>query len=70
MKFISRKKLIELSTHKGFDDNMTHGFITINIKHQPEIARQFHQDEKKDELIFIEKDDEPSNEELQLTPSK
>jgi hypothetical protein len=52
---------------------MTHGFITINIKHNPEIQKKCYQEEKKEQSVFIEKDDESLlaiNEEPELTSSK
>jgi hypothetical protein len=42
---------------------MANGFVTINIKHQPEIDIKFNQEEKREransmEPVIIEKDDE------------
>ncbi|CAF3546872.1 unnamed protein product [Rotaria sordida] len=44
------KKLLELATHKGYDDNLAHGFVTINIEHQPEIEAGLNPQEKKDQF--------------------
>lgn len=31
----------ELSTHKSFDRNLIHGFVTIQIRHEPEFEMTF-----------------------------
>jgi len=57
---------------------MVHGFVTINIKHRPEIEMKFNLEEKKErsssaETVIIEKDDElltSINEEHELSPPK
>jgi hypothetical protein len=46
------KKRIELSTHKGYDDNLSHGFVTINIKHQPAIEMKLNPQEKKEQFLI------------------
>jgi len=46
------KKRIELSTHKGYDDNLSHGFVTINIKHQPAIEMKLNAQEKKEQFLL------------------
>ena len=46
------KKRLELSTHKGYDDNLAHGFVTINIKHRPEIEIKLNPQEKKEQFII------------------
>lgn len=42
---------MELSTHKGYDDNLAHGFVTINIKHKPEIEMGFNDQEKREHFL-------------------
>ncbi|CAF4910246.1 unnamed protein product [Rotaria sp. Silwood1] len=42
---------LELSKHKGYDDNLTHGCVTVNIKHQPEIEANLNSQEKKDQFV-------------------
>ncbi|CAF2410288.1 unnamed protein product [Rotaria sp. Silwood2] len=54
------KKLAELITHRGYDDNMAHGFVTINFKHQSDIEIKLNQEEKKE--LVIEKDDKQKQE--------
>ena len=48
-------KLAELSRHKGYDDDMTHGFVTINIRYQPDTDNQ---DRSNPSTSSNEKDDE------------
>ena len=43
---------MELSTHKGYDDNLAHGFVTINIKHRPEIENKLNPQDKKEQFII------------------
>jgi len=50
--FICSKKRLELSTHKGYDDNLANGFVTINIKHQPEIEMKLNPQEKREQFII------------------
>jgi len=72
------RKLAELSTHKNYDKDMVHGFVTINVKHRPEIEINVNQDEKRErsnsaEAVIIEKDDEfltSINEEQESPPLK
>jgi hypothetical protein len=45
------KKRLELGTHKGYDDNLAHGFVTINIKHRPEIEIRSNPQEQKEQFI-------------------
>lgn len=45
------KKRIELSTHKGYDDDLAHGFVTINVKHRPEIEAKLNLQEKKEQFL-------------------
>jgi hypothetical protein len=45
------KKRLELSTHKGYDDNLAHGFVTVNVKHQPDVEVQLNSQEKKDYYV-------------------
>lgn len=45
------KKRIELSTHKGYDDDLAHGFVTINVKHRPEIEAKLNIQEKKEQFV-------------------
>ncbi|CAF0999825.1 unnamed protein product [Adineta ricciae] len=45
------KKRMELSTHKGYDENLANGFVTINIKHWPEIEANLNPQEKKEQFI-------------------
>ncbi|CAF0942922.1 unnamed protein product [Rotaria sordida] len=56
------KNLTELSTHRGYDDNMAHGFVTIHVKHRPTIEIKLNQEEKKE--FVIEKDDKQKQEQL------
>ena len=42
---------MELSTHKGYDENLANGFVTINIKHWPEIEAKMNPQEKKEQFI-------------------
>ncbi|CAF3640251.1 unnamed protein product [Adineta steineri] len=44
------KKRLELSSHKGYDENLANGFITINIKHKPEIEAKLNPQEKKEQF--------------------
>lgn len=37
-------KLTELSTHKGYDRNLIHGYVTIQIRHEPEYEMTFNED--------------------------
>jgi uncharacterized protein involved in tellurium resistance len=37
--------------HKGYDDNLAHGFITINIKHRPEIEVHMNAQEKREQFL-------------------
>lgn len=46
------KKRMELSTHKGYDDNLAHGFVTINIKHQPAIEKGLNPQEKREQFLI------------------
>lgn len=41
---------MELSTHKGYDDNLAHGFITVNVKHKPGIEAQLTPQEQKEQF--------------------
>ena len=43
---------MELSAHKGYDDNLAYGFVTINIKHRPEIEKKLNSQEKKEQFII------------------
>lgn len=52
MFFLFSKKRLELSTHKGYDDNLAHGFVTINIKHRPEIEMKLNPQDKKEQFII------------------
>jgi hypothetical protein len=45
------KKRLELSAHKGYDDNLSHGFVTINIKHRPEVEKKLNDQEKKEQFL-------------------
>lgn len=45
------KKRAELSAHKGYDDNLSHGFVTTNIKHRPEIEKKLNDQEKKEQFL-------------------
>ncbi len=45
------KKRLELSSHKGYDDNLSHGFVTINIKHRPEVEKKLNDQEKKEQFL-------------------
>lgn len=45
------KKRLELSAHKGYDDNLAHGFVTINVRHQPAAERTLSLDEKKQQFF-------------------
>ncbi|CAF1056013.1 unnamed protein product [Rotaria sordida] len=56
------KNLTELSTHRGYDDNLAHGFVTIHVKHRPTIEIKLNQEEKKE--FVIEKDDKQKQEQL------
>lgn len=47
----SSKKRLELSTHKGYDNNLAQGFVTINIRHQPEIDLHLTPQEKKEHFL-------------------
>jgi len=49
--FYFSKKRLELSTHKGYDENLANGFVTINIKHQPEIEAKLNPQERKEQFI-------------------
>jgi hypothetical protein len=50
-RFAFSKKRLELSTHKGFDENLANGFVTINIKHRPEIEAKLNPQEKKEQFV-------------------
>jgi len=50
-RFMFSKKRIELSTHKGYDDDLAHGFVTINVKHRPEIEAKLNLQEKKEQFL-------------------
>ena len=56
--FYYRKKLAELSTHKRYDDNMAHGFVTINIRHEPEIEKKLNQTTIHNEQLSIHEGNE------------
>ena len=43
---------MELGTHKGYDDNLAHGFVTINIRHRPEIEMKLNAQEKKEQFLI------------------
>ncbi len=43
-----------MSAHKAYDDNLAHGFITIRIKHQPEIEERLDVQEKKEQFLANE----------------
>ena len=47
----SSKKRLELSAHKGYDDNMSHGFVTLNIRHRPAIEANLNPQDKKEQFI-------------------
>lgn len=49
-----RKHLAELSRHKRYDDNMAHGFVTINVRHEPDIEKNFNYEIKKERTFSIE----------------
>ena len=38
--------------HKGYDDNLAHGFVTINIKHRPEIEMKLNIEEKREQFLL------------------
>ncbi|CAF0988619.1 unnamed protein product [Rotaria sp. Silwood1] len=59
------QKLAELRTHRGYDDNMAHGFVTINFQHQPEIETKLNQEDKKE--FITEKDDNQNKEQSMST---
>ncbi|CAF3421485.1 unnamed protein product [Rotaria sp. Silwood1] len=59
------QKLAELRTHRGYDDNMANGFVTINFQHQPEIEMKLNQEDKKE--FVIEKDDNQNEEQPMST---
>ncbi|CAF3220753.1 unnamed protein product [Rotaria socialis] len=44
------KKRVELSTHKGYDDNLAHGFVTVNVKHRPAIEARLNSQEKNEQF--------------------
>ncbi|CAF2131775.1 unnamed protein product [Rotaria magnacalcarata] len=44
------KKRVELSTHKGYDDNLAHGFVTVNVKHKPAIEARLSSQEKNEQF--------------------
>ncbi|CAF2649326.1 unnamed protein product [Rotaria sp. Silwood2] len=46
----SFKKRLELTTHKAYDDNLAHGFVTVNIRHKPEIEAKLTLEEKKEQF--------------------
>ncbi|UJR20987.1 hypothetical protein I4U23_024089 [Adineta vaga] len=48
------KKLAELTTHKNFDDQMAHGFVTLEIRHEPEIENIPNHELKREDPITIE----------------
>lgn len=50
MLFVTRKKHYELAQHKGYDDNMAHGFVTLNIKHHPVVRMKSNLPEKSDSV--------------------
>ncbi len=50
--FCFSKKRLELGTHKGYDDNLAHGFVTINIKHRPEIELKLNPQEKEEQFLI------------------
>lgn len=37
--------------HKGYDDNLAHGFVTINVRHQPSIEERLTVDEKRQHFL-------------------
>ncbi|CAF2160450.1 unnamed protein product [Rotaria magnacalcarata] len=45
------KKLAELSTHRGYDDNMAHGFVTIDMKHEPTTEKKLDSNEKTQSVL-------------------
>ncbi|CAF1574677.1 unnamed protein product [Adineta steineri] len=49
-----RKNLIELSKHKNYDDNMAHGFVTVNIRHEPKIEKKLNHESEKEEISSME----------------
>ena len=49
--FYFSKKRLELGTHKGYDDNLAHGFVTINVQHRPEIEIRSNLQEQKEQFI-------------------
>ncbi|CAF3395606.1 unnamed protein product [Rotaria sp. Silwood1] len=59
------QKLAELRTHRGYDDNMANGFVTINFQHQPEIEMKLNQEDKKE--FITEKDDNQNKEQSMST---
>ena len=50
----NRQKLAELTTHKKYDDHMAHGFVTLEIRHEPEIESTLNQEAKDDQPVSIE----------------
>ena len=51
-------KLAELSRHKGYDGDMTHGFVTFNIRYEPDMDIQHNPDRLSLSESATEKDDE------------
>ncbi|CAF1651896.1 unnamed protein product, partial [Adineta ricciae] len=49
-----RQKLSELTTHKKYDDHMAHGFVTIRIRHEPEIENRRKQEAKRQRSFSFE----------------
>jgi hypothetical protein len=45
---VSRKKHHELTTHRGYDDNRAHGYVTMNIKHHPGLRMKSKVQERRD----------------------
>lgn len=79
--FFVDRNLAELSTHKKYDKNLVHGFVTINVKHQSDVEMKLKPEDEReransDEAFIIEHDDEllalikEEQESLSLSPPK
>ncbi|CAF0848083.1 unnamed protein product [Didymodactylos carnosus] len=53
-KLLNIKKFAEFVQHKGYDDNLAHGFITINIIHRPQIEQNLDITQKREQYTTTE----------------
>lgn len=49
--FDNNRRLVELTTHRRYDDNLAHGHVKIYIKHKPKYELRSYQTEESDIIL-------------------